>query len=114
MPAALSPFAAIVIACLAGGVLAIIAAAGTLALHARWISPLVSFAVGALLGAVFLELLPHALEHGATQRVMLTVLMGLLLFFLLEKLVLWRHSHLEAESLAEGALADAAEDARPH
>lgn len=96
---ALSPLPAIVIACLAGGVLAILAAAGTLALHARWISKLVSFAVGALLGAVFLEVLPHALEEGSTERVMATVLAGLLLFFLLEKLVLWRHSHLEAESL---------------
>jgi zinc and cadmium transporter len=66
------------------------------------LSPLyaiVSFAVGALLGAVFLELLPHALEHGSTEGVLLTVLAGLLLFFLLEKLVLWRHSHLEAETL---------------
>ncbi|MEO8567313.1 MAG: ZIP family metal transporter, partial [Betaproteobacteria bacterium] len=97
---ALSPLYAIVVACLAGGVLAIIAAAGTLALHARWISKLVSFAVGALLGAVFLELLPHALEHGSTESVMATVLGGLLLFFLLEKLVLWRHSHLDAEALA--------------
>ena len=114
----LAPLTAIVIACLAGGALSVLAAAGTLALHSRWISRLVSFAVGALLGAVFLELLPHALEHGDTQRVMLTVLIGLLLFFLLEKLVLWRHSHLEAESLAEGALVDAAENAtenaRPH
>jgi zinc and cadmium transporter len=103
----LAPLTAIVIACLAGGALSVLAAAGTLALHSRWISRLVSFAVGALLGAVFLELLPHALEHGSTQRVMVTVLIGLLLFFLLEKLVLWRHSHLEAESLAEGAPAHA-------
>ncbi len=103
MTSTLSPLAAIVIACLAGGVLAIVAAAGTLALHARWISPLVSFAVGALLGAVFLELLPHALERGNTERVMATMLGGLLLFFLLEKLVLWRHSHGEAEELAGDA-----------
>jgi len=101
MIATLSPLAAIIIACLAGGALAIIAAAGTLALNARWISPLVSFAVGALLGAVFLELLPHALEHGNTERVMATMLGGLLLFFLLEKLVLWRHSHGEAEELGD-------------
>jgi zinc and cadmium transporter len=107
----LAPLPAITIACLAGGALSVLAAAGTLALHSRWISPLVSFAVGALLGAVFLELLPHALEHGATQRVMLTVLAGLLIFFLLEKLVLWRHSHLEAESLASGG---AIESERPH
>ena len=52
-----------------------------------------SFAVGALLGAVFLELLPHALEAGNAQQVMVTVLAGLLAFFLLEKLVLWRHAH---------------------
>ncbi len=99
----LTPLWAIVIACFAGGALSVLAAAGTLALHSRWISRLISFAVGALLGAVFLELLPHALEHGATDRVMTTVLVGLLIFFLLEKLVLWRHSHLEAESLSDGA-----------
>jgi zinc and cadmium transporter len=104
---ALSPLYAIVVASLAGGVLAIVAAAGTLALHARWISKLVSFAVGALLGAVFLELLPHALEHGSTGSVMATVLGGLLLFFLLEKLVLWRHSHLDAEALGDGGQAAA-------
>jgi zinc and cadmium transporter len=103
----LTPLLAIIVACLAGGALSVLAAAGTLALHSRWISRLVSFAVGALLGAVFLELLPHALEHGATERVMVTVLVGLLLFFLLEKLVLWRHSHLEAESLAAGVPASA-------
>src|SRR5947207_13757553 len=120
MSSTIAPIGAIVTACLAGGALSVLAAAGTLALHSRWISPLVSFAVGALLGAVFLELLPHALEHGATERVMLTVLIGLLLFFLLEKLVLWRHSHREAESLAEGAsligvaTENATAVARPH
>ena len=86
----MSTFAYIVAASLAGGVLSIIAAAGTLALHPSWISKLVSFAVGALLGAVFLELLPHALETGSAESVMTTVLIGLLVFFLLEKLVLWR------------------------
>ena len=89
----LATFTEIVIAALSGGVLATIAAAGTLALHPSWISRLVSFAVGALLGAVFLELLPQALETGSAERVMLTVLVGLLGFFLLEKLVLWRHAH---------------------
>jgi zinc and cadmium transporter len=97
-----APLLAILVACFAGGVLSILAAAGTLGLHARWISSLVSFAVGALLGAVFLELLPHALEHGATQQVMLTVLAGLLLFFLLEKFVLWRHSHDQPAMLDSG------------
>jgi zinc and cadmium transporter len=99
-------FTHIVIAALSGGVLATLAAAGTLALHRSWISRLVSFAVGALLGAVFLELLPQALEAGGADRVMLTVLAGLLGFFLLEKLVLWRHAHGHGE---HGADADETE-----
>jgi zinc and cadmium transporter len=85
--------ASILVAAFAGGALSTLAAAGTLALHANSISRLVSFAVGALLGAVFLELLPHALETGSAGRVMMTMLVGLLGFFLLEKLVLWRHAH---------------------
>lgn len=89
----MSTLASILAAAIAGGVLSTVAAAGTLALHSGWISRLVSFAVGALLGAVFLELLPHALEAGSAERVMATVLAGLLAFFLLEKLVLWRHAH---------------------
>ncbi len=87
----------IVIAATAGGVLSTIAAGGTLWMNPRWIPRFVSFAVGALLGAVFLELLPHALEDRAPDAVMLTVLIGLLAFFLLEKLVLWRHAHGHGE-----------------
>ncbi len=94
---AMTAFTSTILAALAGGVLAVAAAAVTLALHHAWIPRLVSFAVGALLGAVFLELLPHALEQGSAERVMVTVLAGLLAFFLLEKLVLWRHSHGHGE-----------------
>jgi zinc and cadmium transporter len=83
----------IVAAALAGGVLSTLAAAATLRIDATWIPRFVSFAVGALLGAVFLELLPHALADGDAPSVMLTVLIGMLGFFLLEKLVLWRHAH---------------------
>ncbi len=57
---------------------------------------LVSFAIGALLGASFLGLIPHALEHEYAidpHDIGLTLLLGLLSFFLLEKLVLWRHCH---------------------
>ena len=97
----MTTFTSILAAAVAGGVLSTMAAAGTLALHAGWISRLVSFAVGALLGAVFLELLPHALEHGSAERVMVTVLAGLLAFFLLEKLVLWRHAHGHEEHRAD-------------
>ena len=86
-------FVHIVVAALAGGMMSTIAAGATLRLDASWIPGFVSFAVGALLGAVFLELLPHALEGGHAAGVMVTVLIGLLAFFLLEKLVLWRHAH---------------------
>ena len=89
----MSLLAQIVAAALAGGVISTLAAAFTLSLGPAWISRLVSFAVGALLGAVFLEILPHALEDGDAEHVMLVMLVGLLAFFLLEKLVLWRHSH---------------------
>ncbi|HEX5648596.1 MAG TPA: ZIP family metal transporter [Steroidobacteraceae bacterium] len=57
---------------------------------------LVSFATGTLLGAAFLGLIPHALDAAganATHRVGLALLLGIMLFFLLEKLVLWRHCH---------------------
>ena len=82
---------------LLGGVLSVLLA-GMFAFAARpaWVPRLVSFAVGTLLGAVFLEVLPHALERGAAQSVAATVLAGLLAFFVLEKLVLWRHCHHES------------------
>jgi zinc and cadmium transporter len=82
---------------LAGGVLSVIAAA-SLALRAgpAQLPMLISYAIGALLGAAFLEILPHAIELSASVKsVTATVLIGLLLFFVLEKLVLWRHSHEE-------------------
>ena len=57
---------------------------------------LISYAIGALLGAVFLEILPHAFEQtGSTHRVAAVILGGILFFFVLEKLVLWRHCHAE-------------------
>ena len=84
-------------ATVAGGVLSVVAAAA-LALSARisWIPILISYAVGTLLGAVFLELLPQAFERAESLESMaLTILAGILLFFVLEKLVLWRHCHVE-------------------
>jgi len=91
----------IVIASVAGGVLSALAAALALFLRAAWISTLVSFAIGALLGAAFLEVIPHAFEHGEPHTVAGSILVGILAFFLMEKLLLWRHSHdHEAEALA--------------
>lgn len=74
------------------------------ALADRVLPSLVSFAIGALLGAAFLGLLPHALNNPHvtdSHDITMTVLIGLLLFFVLEKLVLWRHCH-HAECEAHG------------
>lgn len=87
----------IVLACLAGGVLSVCAAAFALVLRAAWVPMLVSFAIGTLLGAAFLEVLPHAFEAGKPQGVAAAILGGILGFFLLEKLLLWRHSHDHGE-----------------
>lgn len=54
---------------------------------------LVSYATGTLLGAAFLGLLPDALEKAPPSLVLPWFLAGLLAFFLMEKLVLWRHCH---------------------
>ena len=62
----------------------------------RFIVPsLISYATGTLLGAAFLGMIPAALGRADAHAVMGTVLAGMVLFFVLEKLVLWRHSHDE-------------------
>jgi len=87
----------IVLACLAGGVLSVCAAAFALVLRAKWVPMLVSFAIGTLLAAAFLEVLPHAFDAGDPRTVAMAILGGILGFFLLEKLLLWRHSHEHGE-----------------
>ncbi len=61
----------------------------------RLVPWLVSYAVGALLGVALLALLPEALETLASARVFATLLAGILVFFVLEKLVLLRHCHTD-------------------
>ena len=82
-------------ASLIGGLLSIVCAALiSFTVRAQWVTVLVSFAIGALLGAAFLEVLPHAFGNAEDLRaVSATVLAGILAFFVLEKLVLWRHFH---------------------
>lgn len=105
----------IIMVSLLGGVLSVICA-GFFALNTRtsWIPMLISYAIGALLGAVFLEILPHAFEAADNIEGMAgTILLGILLFFVLEKLVLWRHCHGdECEAHAHGAAEHA--DAHDH
>jgi zinc and cadmium transporter len=90
----------IILFSLIGGVLSVLAAAIFLLFPDRYRQRLlphfVSFAIGALLGAAFLALLPHAVTGPNAlefHTLGLTVLLGILGFFLLEKMVLWRHCH---------------------
>lgn len=85
-----------------GGALSVAAASVLLVfpekLRARLLPGMVSFAVGALLGAAFLGILPHALDTApadSAHLLMGVVLAGVLAFFLLEKMVLWRHCHTD-------------------
>lgn len=132
----MSVLAWIMTASVAGSLLSVLAAA-CIAYAARpsWIPKLVSFAVGSLLAAAFLEILPHAFgehdhrpavaimaehehliskadshhNHSVSQAadheehsqspsassISLTLLAGILAFFIMEKLVIWRHCHHE-------------------
>jgi len=82
---------------LVGGLGGLLVASGVLLFkdtaRTKLIPWLVSYAVGALLGVSMLRLLPTALEALPSTRVFSTLLVGILLFFVLEKLVLWRHCH---------------------
>jgi zinc and cadmium transporter len=62
-------------------------------LRVRLVPWLISYAVGTLLGAALLALLPQALADLDPTSALATLLVGVLAFFLLEKLVIWRHCH---------------------
>jgi zinc and cadmium transporter len=62
-------------------------------IRVRLVPWLISYAVGTLLGVALLALLPEALETLKPTAALGTLLGGVLAFFLLEKLVLWRHCH---------------------
>jgi zinc and cadmium transporter len=65
--------------------------------QARVVPWLVSYAVGTLLGASLLGLVPTALETLRPANALGVLLGGILAFFVLEKLVIWRHSHDDHE-----------------
>ena len=69
----------------------------------RLVPWLVSYAVGALLGVSLLALLPETLQHLPASNVFATLLAGILLFFVLEKLVLWRHCHTHDCEVHDGS-----------
>ena len=93
---------------LVGGLGGLLVASGVLLIRdsarTRLIPWLVSYAVGALLGVSMLRLLPEALEQLPSTRVFSTLLVGILLFFILEKLVLWRHCHTHDCEVHDGSV----------
>jgi zinc and cadmium transporter len=54
---------------------------------------LIGLSAGALMGGAFLHLLPEAVEKSTGLDVYLFVLIGFILFFLIEKVLHWRHCH---------------------
>jgi len=85
----------IVVATLVGGLLSVLIAASlTVTVLTRLVQHLVSLSAGVLLGTALLNVLPEAFESQVdAQRLFLTLLGGLLFFFLLEKAELYRHTH---------------------
>lgn len=57
------------------------------------------FAAGALLAAVFLDLLPEGIAESTTETVLTAALAGLLIFFYLERFLRWFHHHHEHKGL---------------
>jgi len=83
-----------------GGVLSVLAASVFLLLpedrRTKILPHGVSFAIGALLAVAFWGLIPHAFEQvgpSEFQKLSGAIMVGLLLFFVLEKLLIWRHCH---------------------
>jgi zinc and cadmium transporter len=93
---------------LVGGLGGLLVASGVLLVNdsarARLVPWLVSYAVGALLGVSTLAILPSALQQLPATQVLGTLLIGILLFFFLEKLVLWRHCHTHDCEVHDGAV----------
>ncbi|HRN74412.1 ZIP family metal transporter [Ottowia sp.] len=117
----------ILIGTLAAGVGSVwIAAALSFGVLARYTQHMLSLAAGALLATAFLKLLPEAFESGVeTHALSMTLLGGLVFFFLLDKAELWHHGHERHEdlptldeamsaSVAEGADAHAAAAGHDH
>jgi len=89
----------IIIFSLLGGTISVLIASVFLLfkseLRKKLVPNLVSFATGTLLTAAMLGLIPEALEELTVKETLGTVLIGVFLFFVLEKIVIWRHCHKE-------------------
>jgi zinc and cadmium transporter len=87
----------IILFSLLGSVGAVLGAAVVLIFPEKYrkilVTNLISYATGTLLGAVFLGLVPKALKESPSPGIIVWLLWGILFFFVMEKLILWRHCH---------------------
>lgn len=86
---------AIVLGTLLAGIGSVwLAAALSFGVLARYTQHMLSLAAGALLATAFMHLLPEAFESQAgAHDLFMTLLVGLVFFFLLDKAELWHHGH---------------------
>jgi zinc and cadmium transporter len=86
---------AILVGTLAAGIGSVwLAAWLSFGIVSRYTQHMLSLAAGALLATAFLHLLPEAFEAGVEpHNLFMTLLIGLLFFFLLDKAELWHHGH---------------------
>ena len=86
---------AVLLATLAAGIGSVwLAALFSMALMGRFTQHLLSLAAGALLATAFMHLLPEAFESQVGAKALfITLLVGLVFFFLLDKAELWHHGH---------------------
>ncbi len=59
----------------------------------RFLPFFLSFASGSLLAVAFLDMLPEALTKQNSERIFLMVILGMLLFLIIEKFLYWHHCH---------------------
>ncbi len=65
------------------------------------VSSLIGFAAGGLLGDAFIHLIPEAAEAGFSTQISLFILLGIVVSFLIEKIIHWRHHHYHHHNDAE-------------
>ena len=59
----------------------------------KYLPHFVSFAAGVMLTTAFIDLLPEAIENSTNHAIYESVLLGIVVFFFLERFVLWFHHH---------------------
>ncbi len=75
-----------------------------LARQKKFLPLFVSFAAGVMLASAFFDLFPEAMELGDPESVFLPALLGIVLFFFLERFVLWFHHHDDTHKIKPSAV----------